>query len=375
MDRDEVALILGIRPDQVRIIPTACGGGFGGKLDLGVHPLLAIAAWRLGDGRAGPRRLDAPGVDGRQPEAPSGPHPRHRRRRRDRPPHRRSASTATSTPAATPRGARRSRTACRSTRWARTPGTRSSRRAGPCTRTTRPPARSAASACPRRRWPTRRSWTSWRTGSARTGSSSGSRTRSAPATRPRPARCSTASAGLAACLEALRPHWRRLREEAAAAQRRRRRTAPGRRDRGHVVRDRQHLDRQPVDDRARRHARRAAPSCSAARSTSARAPRPCSSRSRPTRSASPPADIELVSGDTDRTADAGKSSASRQTFVSGNAARLAGEDLRRQVLLPRRGRRGRAIRLEPGRIVLTRHASAATADRRRSSSPSCRSSR
>ena len=45
-----------------------------------------------------------------------------------------------------------------------------------------------------------------------------------------------------------------------------------------------------------------------------------------------PFDIALVSGDTDRTADAGKSSASRQTFVSGNAARLAGEDLRRQIL-------------------------------------------
>ncbi len=45
MDRDEVALVLGIRPDQVRIIPTACGGGFGGKLDLGVHALIATAAW------------------------------------------------------------------------------------------------------------------------------------------------------------------------------------------------------------------------------------------------------------------------------------------------------------------------------------------
>jgi CO/xanthine dehydrogenase Mo-binding subunit len=42
--------------------------------------------------------------------------------------------------------------------------------------------------------------------------------------------------------------------------------------------------------------------------------------------------VDLVSGDTDRTADAGKSSASRQTFVSGNAARLAGEALRRQIL-------------------------------------------
>jgi aldehyde oxidoreductase len=45
MDRDETALILGLTPDQVRIVPTACGGGFGGKLDLGVHPLVATAAW------------------------------------------------------------------------------------------------------------------------------------------------------------------------------------------------------------------------------------------------------------------------------------------------------------------------------------------
>ena len=37
-------------------------------------------------------------------------------------------------------------------------------------------------------------------------------------------------------------------------------------------------------------------------------------------------------GDTDLTADAGKSSASRQTFVSGNAARRAGRDLRRRLL-------------------------------------------
>ena len=48
MDRDEVALILGIAPDRVRIIPTACGGGFGGKLDLAVQPLVAVAAWVLG---------------------------------------------------------------------------------------------------------------------------------------------------------------------------------------------------------------------------------------------------------------------------------------------------------------------------------------
>jgi CO/xanthine dehydrogenase Mo-binding subunit len=63
------------------------------------------------------------------------------------------------------------------------------------------------------------------------------------------------------------------------------------------------------------------------------------------------ADIELVSGDTDRTADAGKSSASRQTFVSGNAARLAGEDLRRQIHLLGEVGADAQIRFEPGRIV------------------------
>jgi aldehyde oxidoreductase len=47
MDRDEVAHVMGLKPDQVRIIPSAVGGGFGGKLDLSVQPLIAIAAWRL----------------------------------------------------------------------------------------------------------------------------------------------------------------------------------------------------------------------------------------------------------------------------------------------------------------------------------------
>jgi CO/xanthine dehydrogenase Mo-binding subunit/aerobic-type carbon monoxide dehydrogenase small subunit (CoxS/CutS family) len=47
MDRDEIALILGLKPEQVRIIPTAVGGGFGGKLDLSLQPLIATAAWML----------------------------------------------------------------------------------------------------------------------------------------------------------------------------------------------------------------------------------------------------------------------------------------------------------------------------------------
>jgi aldehyde oxidoreductase len=47
MDRDEIALILGLAPEQVRVVPTACGGGFGGKLDLSLQPLIAVAAWIL----------------------------------------------------------------------------------------------------------------------------------------------------------------------------------------------------------------------------------------------------------------------------------------------------------------------------------------
>ena len=48
MDRDEVANVLGIAPERVRIRPSACGGGFGGKLDQSVQPLTALAAWGLG---------------------------------------------------------------------------------------------------------------------------------------------------------------------------------------------------------------------------------------------------------------------------------------------------------------------------------------
>jgi len=47
MNRDEIALVLGIDKEKVRIVPSACGGGFGGKLDLSLHPLIAVAAWLL----------------------------------------------------------------------------------------------------------------------------------------------------------------------------------------------------------------------------------------------------------------------------------------------------------------------------------------
>jgi CO/xanthine dehydrogenase Mo-binding subunit/aerobic-type carbon monoxide dehydrogenase small subunit (CoxS/CutS family) len=47
MDRADIAKILDIAPEKVRIIPTAVGGGFGSKLDLSVQPFVALAAWHL----------------------------------------------------------------------------------------------------------------------------------------------------------------------------------------------------------------------------------------------------------------------------------------------------------------------------------------
>jgi len=46
IDLDEIANVLQIEKDRVRVIPTAVGGGFGGKLDVSVQPILAIAAMK-----------------------------------------------------------------------------------------------------------------------------------------------------------------------------------------------------------------------------------------------------------------------------------------------------------------------------------------
>lgn len=47
MDRDEVAALLDLPESAVRIVPTACGGGFGSKLDISMQPYIALAAWHL----------------------------------------------------------------------------------------------------------------------------------------------------------------------------------------------------------------------------------------------------------------------------------------------------------------------------------------
>ncbi len=48
MDRDDTAKVLGLPHDRVRIIPAAAGGGFGAKLDLSVQPLLGLAVLKTG---------------------------------------------------------------------------------------------------------------------------------------------------------------------------------------------------------------------------------------------------------------------------------------------------------------------------------------
>ncbi|MBI4773367.1 MAG: molybdopterin-dependent oxidoreductase, partial [Deltaproteobacteria bacterium] len=46
-DREDLALFLGVEVERIRVVQAETGGGFGGKLDLSVQPFLALAAWHL----------------------------------------------------------------------------------------------------------------------------------------------------------------------------------------------------------------------------------------------------------------------------------------------------------------------------------------
>ncbi len=48
MDRDETAHILGLDKENVRIIPAATGGGFGSKIDISLQPLIGLVALKTG---------------------------------------------------------------------------------------------------------------------------------------------------------------------------------------------------------------------------------------------------------------------------------------------------------------------------------------
>jgi CO/xanthine dehydrogenase Mo-binding subunit/aerobic-type carbon monoxide dehydrogenase small subunit (CoxS/CutS family) len=47
LDRDSMADLMGLPPTSVRIVPTAAGGGFGSKLDISLQPYVALAAWKV----------------------------------------------------------------------------------------------------------------------------------------------------------------------------------------------------------------------------------------------------------------------------------------------------------------------------------------
>ena len=48
MDRDDTAAVLGLPLDWVRIIPSATGGGFGSKLDISLQPLIGLVTLKTG---------------------------------------------------------------------------------------------------------------------------------------------------------------------------------------------------------------------------------------------------------------------------------------------------------------------------------------
>src|SRR5208337_5617045 len=62
--------------------------------------------------------------------------------------------------------------------------------------------------------------------------------------------------------------------------------------------------------------------------------------------------IDLVSADTDVTPDCGKTSASRQTFVSGNAAALAAHATRRELLRLANVGEDAKLRFENGEVAI-----------------------
>ena len=354
MDRDEVALILGIPPAQVRIIPTACGGGFGGKLDLGVHPLLAIAAWRLD------RPVRAVWT---RPESMAASPKRHPARIR---------ATAGADASGRLTGFRfhgEFDTGAYAS-WGPTVANRVPVHAmGPyawdavltTTRaiyTNNPPAGAFRGfGVPQAAVAHEALMDEL---AARLGIDplelrlanalkAGSTTSSGQLLR--------ASAGLPACLDALRPHWHRLREGAAAANRSAAAgTAPNGGTRRGVgigamwygigntgIANPSTIEMGVTPDA------RVILFCGAV-DIGQGASTVLVQIAADALGVSPSV-IELVSGDTDRTADAGKSSASRQTFVSGNAARLAGADLRRQILLLAEVGPDATISLEPGRVI------------------------
>jgi aldehyde oxidoreductase len=330
MDRDEVALILGLPATSVRIIPTACGGGFGGKLDLGVHPLIALAAWRT--------RRPCRAVWTR-PESMAASPKRHPARIR---------ATAAADAEGNLTGFRFHGdfdTGAYAS-WGPTVANRVPVHAmGPyrwdaVVATTRAVYTDNPPAGAFRGFGVPQASIAHETllddlaeqlgkdplelrlrNALRAGDTTASGQRLA------------ASAGLGACLEALRPHWVELRAAARAHNSeatRGTRQGVGIGAMWYGIGNTALANPSTIEMGVTRDGR-VVLLCGAVDIGQGASTILVQISSDALGVAA--TGVDLVSGDTDRTADAGKSSASRQTFVSGNAARLAGEDLRRQVLL------------------------------------------
>jgi aldehyde oxidoreductase len=349
MDRDEVARVLGLRPDDVRILPSACGGGFGGKLDVSLQPMLAVAAWVLGrpvrtvysriesmasstkrhpaeiraraacdaegrlvaydfegDFNTGAYASWGPTVAGRVPVHASGPYRVPNVRARTR------AVYTNDTPAGAFRGF----------------GV--------------PQAAIAQEAL-------------WDDLAEKAGLDplefrllnalrAGDRTPSGQRLEH--------SVGLAACIEALRPRWRELRAEAADLN-----ASGGPRRRGVGIGCMWYgigntSMSNPSEMRVTLDADGALVFWNGAvdigQGSTTVLTQICADAL-----GVPVSSVRLVVGDTDRTADAGKTSASRQTFVSGRAAELAGADLRARILRLANAGPGARIALQGRAVVVT----------------------
>ncbi len=341
LDRTELEAILGLPDGGVRIKPTAVGGGFGSKLDLSVQPYLALAAWKLDR----PVRLTYT-----RPESMMSTTKRHPSRMRVRIGATRDGRLTAmdferrvrhrgvrvvGTDRREPRAGARER----AVRLRRLP--RADRR--------RPHERAAVGRVPRVR---RAAVDDRDRGAARrarrrcrrsTGSSSATRNALTAGVPTVTGQVFASGVGYRECLEALRPHRDRALAEAAAANAVGGTDPPRRRPRRHVVRVRQHGAAEPLDDqgRAPRDGRVALYQGAVDMGQGANTvmTQICADAL-----GVDMARIETLGADTDATPDAGKSSASRQTFVSGNATFLAATALRERLLAAGRGLRRRAPR-------------------------------
>jgi CO/xanthine dehydrogenase Mo-binding subunit/aerobic-type carbon monoxide dehydrogenase small subunit (CoxS/CutS family) len=355
MDREEVARILGIRETQVHIVPSAVGGGFGGKLDISIQPLLAVAAWKLGRAVRGAYT---------RPESMTSTTKRHPARMKARFGCDRDGRLVAADFAGDfNTGAYAS--------WGNTVANRV------------PIHASGPYFVPNVRALTRAVYTNGPVAGAFRGFGVPQSTivhealldelaeragvdklefRHRNAIRAGQATATgqvlKASAGLPQCLEALRPHWRKAVLEAEAFN-----------------------HRMAAAGRLKGVRRGAGLGCMwygigntvIANPSTMRVALKADGRVRLYNGAVdigqgsntilvqvladalglPMATIDLVMGDTDLTADAGKTSASRQTFVSGNATRLAGVELRRRMIALAEAHPDARLRLENGTLIAT----------------------